>query len=117
MIAAAVAPTFFSSPIVPIVFLCLPLTFKVVNLWTTQGSALNRMARAGDHLMRLTSKVTIITASFALIFAVPSLSMKQAWAFARTFILLYSFVKDANMTAMYGASRLMRFEDAISMAN
>ncbi len=117
LVAAAVASTFFSGPIALVVFVGLPLTFKAVSLCTTQGSTLNKMAKAGDHFMRLAAKVTIISASFASMYAVPFLSVAQTWAFVRTFILIGSFVKDASLTSMYGMSGMDSFENAIAPGN
>lgn len=105
VIAATIASTVFSAPVAFTVFVGLPLTFKVIGLCTRQGSSLNKLAKAGDHLMRLAAKVILITASFHSMFALRALSVAQAWAFSRTCILLYSFAKDAKITTNYLNSR------------
>ena len=111
-IAAAIASIFFSGPIPLLVFVGLPVTFKAIDLVTKQGTILNKMVRAGSHLMRLTSKVIIITASFHSIFAISLLSSAGIWPLTRTFILLYSFLKDATITSLYGMSSENNFENA-----
>lgn len=115
LVAAAVAYAFFGT-LTCAAFIALPLTFKAVDLCTTAGTTINKIARAGDHVMRLASKITISTASSLSIFfafAYPSSLVSRLWTLTRTSLLLYSYIQDATAVARHAKSGTNNFETTI----
>lgn len=115
LLVAFVVSNFFSNLAVLALSVVVPLMCKAILLCTTQGSNLNKVARASDHLLRINAKVILTIASFGSISTFSSLSMTKIVAISKTATLAASFITDFATLNIYALSGMNNFEDAIAM--
>jgi len=109
LVAAFLATSILTPPVSATLSSGLPLAFKTVTLVTDRGATINIIAQYGDHLLRLTSKITILAACLYACKPVV-LSKASMGAIVRAYIA-FSDIKGRRFDlAEYANSTLDSFE-------